>query len=132
MARMSQGLPLPSGNRGLLIIAALAGLAAAVLFVVAVQNNDSTTTQTGGGGDGGNTVVALKDIPSGTEIKAEMITTKTLDNDLLVAGAFDDTADVRGKFAANNITAGEQIAPARIGLANPANCGLGCVVETGN
>src|SRR5439155_24123774 len=108
MARM-QGLTIPRGNRSLLIIAALAGLAAAVLFVVAVNNGDSKTNAGQSSGATGNTVVAVKDIPAGNKIEADMVAIKTAPNDLLVAKPLDDTAKVVGQYAAYDITAGEQI-----------------------
>ena len=67
MARM-QGLTLGGSNRGLLAVAAIAGLAGAVLFIAAVNS----------GGDGSSTsltaetasvVVAASDITAGEEIK---------------------------------------------------------------
>jgi Flp pilus assembly protein CpaB len=113
MARMSQGLPLPSGNRGLLIIAALAGLAAAVLFVVAVQNNDSNTSRGTSSGGTGNAVVAADHISAGKKIEAGMVTTETVSDRVLVPGAMDDMS---------------KVTPTRIGTLPPASCGLACVV----
>jgi pilus assembly protein CpaB len=130
MARM-QGITIPSGNRGLLVIAALAGLAAAVLFVVAVNNNDSKTNAGGGSAAGGNSVIALEKIPAGTKIEASMLSAKKVPDDLLVADAFDDPAKVAGKYAAYDITRGEQITTARIGDANSVLCGMACVVDPG-
>src|SRR4029450_1807242 len=128
MARMSQGLPLPSGNRGLLIIPALAGLPAAVLFVVAVQNNDSNTSRGTSSGGTGNAVVAADHISAGKKIEAGMVTTETVSDRVLVPGAMDDMSKVLGQYAANDIDAHEQITPTRIGTLPPASCGLACVV----
>jgi Flp pilus assembly protein CpaB len=129
MARM-QGLALPSGNRGLLLIAALAGLAAAVLFVVAVNNGDNTSTPPNSFA-GGNTVVAVKDIPAGNRIEAGMVEAKKAPDGFLVENAFQDTTGVIGQYAAYDITAGEQITPARIGAANSAGCKIECVIPKG-
>jgi len=126
MARM-QGLTIPRGNRSLLIIAALAGLAAAVLFVVAVNNGDSKSAGQSPGATG-NTVVAVKDIPAGNKIEADMVAIKTAPNDLLVAKPLDDTAKVVGQYAAYDITAGEQITLPRIGTAISPTCAIACVL----
>ncbi|TMB67223.1 MAG: Flp pilus assembly protein CpaB [Chloroflexi bacterium] len=131
MARM-QGLALPSGNRGLLIIAALAGLAAAVLFVVAVNNNGSSTRTTSSVTGSGNAVVAVKDITAGNKIEATMVEIKSVPNDLFVAGAINDITKVVGQYAANDIRVGEQITGTRVGSLPPPNCGLACVVSRGS
>ena len=130
MARM-QRLALPSGNRTLLMIAALAGLAAAVLFVVAVNSNDSKTNSGGNSAVGGNSVIALENISAGTKIDVNMVAAKNVPDDLLVANAFDDPAKVAGQYAAYDITAGEQITPARIGTAISPTCGIACVLPPG-
>ncbi len=84
MARM-QGLTLTRGNRGLLVVAALAGLAAAVLFVVAVnQDSGSSTVSTGGATI--KAVVAKQNIAAGTEIKSDMVEVREVSEDLLVSG----------------------------------------------
>jgi Flp pilus assembly protein CpaB len=126
MARMSQGLPLPSGNRGLLIIAALAGLAAAVLFVVAVRTDNGSSSAVSGSA-GGNTVFAAKNIPAGDKIEANMLATKTVPGDLRAVGALEDPAIAEGQYAANDITEGEQITPGRIGAA--AGQGVSSVID---
>ena len=129
MARM-QGLTIPSGNRSLLIIAALAGLAAAVLFVVAVNNGDnkSPTSRTL---DTGNTVVAINNISRGQEIKSEMVELKSVSNDLLVANALADPAKVIGQYAMNDIAAHDQITAARINTSPPGDCVLACELDHG-
>src|SRR5437867_9410724 len=104
MARM-QGLALPSGNRSLLIIAALAGLAAAVLFVVAVNNGDSKSNTVSTGSGTANTVIATKTIPSGAVIQAEMVTGTKIDSALLIANAFSDINKVVGQVAKYDIPA---------------------------
>jgi pilus assembly protein CpaB len=121
MARM-QGLTLTRGNRGLLVVAALAGLAAAVLFVVAVnQDGGSGTVSTGGATV--KAVVAKQSIAAGTEIKSDMVEARDVSEDLVVAGALSDTADVVGNVTLGVIPAGEQIIPSRIGL-SPTNKSL--------
>jgi Flp pilus assembly protein CpaB len=130
MARM-QGLALPSGNRSLLFIAALAGLAAAVLFVVAVNDGDSKSNAGGTTGFGGNTVAAVKSIVKGQKIESDMVGIKTAPTDLLVPGALDDPAKVIGQYATNDIGAGEQVTATRISVSPPADCGLACGFEHG-
>ncbi len=114
MARM-QGLALPSGNRSLLIIAALAGLAAAVLFVVAVNNGDSKSSTVSPGGPGANAVVATRTIPSGAVIQADMVTATKVDERLLIANAFSDTNKVIGQVAKYEIPANDQINSSKVG-----------------
>jgi Flp pilus assembly protein CpaB len=113
MARM-QGLTLARGNRGLLVVAALAGLAAAGLFVVAVNQDSSTPTTRSGSGL--TAVVADKDISYGQEINEDML---ILRNDIpegqVVKGALGDTSEVVGQRATIAIAAGEQITGAKIG-----------------
>ena len=115
MARM-QGLAMPSGNRSLLIIAALAGLAAAVLFVVAVNNGDSKTSTGSPVGKDANTVVATKTIPSGAVIQADMVVATKIDDKLLIPDAFSDPAKVVGQMRAKyEISANDQISPSKVG-----------------
>ena len=115
MARM-QGFAMPSGNRSLLIIAALAGLAAAVLFVVAVNNGDSKTSTGSPVGKDANTVVATKTIPSGAVIQADMVVATKIDDKLLIPDAFSDPAKVVGQMRAKyEISANDQISPSKVG-----------------
>src|SRR6266496_5399140 len=130
MARM-QGLALPSGNRSLLIIAALAGVAAAVLFVVAVNGRSNSTTSTVGTPGTGNTVAAVKNIVKGQKIETDMVGIKTAPKDLLIPGALDDPAKVVGQYAMNDIGSGEQVTAARINVSPPTDCGLACGLERG-
>ncbi|HEV8574121.1 MAG TPA: Flp pilus assembly protein CpaB [Dehalococcoidia bacterium] len=131
MAR-SQGLALPSGNRGLLIIAALAGLAAAVLFVIAASRSDS------GGSSGGTNVVdgtvkvvvAKDNIDAGTKIDAGMLEVRNVPEDLIVAGAFSDTVGVVDEVTRVEIRQGEQVTDAKIGPLVTGE-GLGYVVPSG-
>jgi pilus assembly protein CpaB len=127
MARM-QGLTLAKGNRGLLVVAALAGLAAAVLFVVAVNQDGGTSNVTSGATV--KAVVAKQNIEARTEIKGDMVEVREVSEDLLVAGAFSDTTLVVGNVTLGAIPAGEQIIPSRIGLA-PTSDSLSAVVPKG-
>jgi pilus assembly protein CpaB len=113
VARM-QGLALPSGNRALLAIAALAGLAAAVLFVVAVNNGDSKSSTGTDVGAGGNTIVAAKTIPAGTKIEAEMVTATKVPGELVPANGFTDTSQVIGQVTKYEITEKDQITSSKI------------------
>ena len=77
MARM-EGLTLARGNRGLLIIALLAGLIAAVLvFAALAQGDEGGTTTATTGGTTVATVVAAQDIAANTEITPEMVKVAT-------------------------------------------------------
>lgn len=55
------------------------------------------------------TVVASVDIPLGTVITADMVTTRTLDVANREAGALGDTSQAVGKIVATNIAAGGQV-----------------------
>ena len=128
MARM-QGLTLARGNRGLLIVAALAGLAAAVLFVVAV-NQDSGTGGTSAGA--ATAVVAEQSIDYGQEIKEGMLGVRhDVPEDQLVTGALGDINAVVGQRATIAIAAGEQITDAKIGAGIEAGEGVTWLVPEG-
>jgi len=114
MAR-SQGLALPSGNRGLLIIAALAGLAAAVLFVIAASQGDSGSSGTSSVGGTVKVVVAKHDIDAGTRIEAGMLKISDVPQELVVAGAFSDTPGVVGEVTRVAIRENEAITDTKIG-----------------
>jgi Flp pilus assembly protein CpaB len=130
MARM-QGLTLARGNRGLLIVAALAGLAAAVLFVVAV-NQDSSTGDTSAGAGLATAVVAEQSIDYGQEIKESMLGVRhDIPEDQLVTGALGDTNAVVGQRATIAIAAGEQITDAKIGVGSEAGEGVTWLVPEG-
>src|SRR5713101_6082904 len=99
MARI-QELALNRGNRGLLLLAVLAGLVAAVLVFVALANS--------GGSDSGSkdtpavvskAVVARENIKAGTTITADMVGLIEVPQDLLVPGAFADATLVVGEKA---------------------------------
>ena len=114
MARM-QGLSLAGGNRGLLVIAAIAGLAAAVLFIAAVNS----------GGDGSSTpltaetatvVVAASDIAAGEEITSNMVEVKSVPGDDVIEGVLSVDKAV-GQRARVLVAKGEQVTAAKVGAA---------------
>jgi len=114
MARM-EGLTLARGNRGLLIIALLAGLVAAVLvFAALAQSDDGGSTTPNVVGPTVKTVVAAQGIAAGTKITPEMLKVANWPEDLKVTGAFDDTAPVVGEVSREAIAEGEVITPSRI------------------
>jgi Flp pilus assembly protein CpaB len=121
MAR-AQGLTISRGNRGLLVVAALAGLAAAVLFVVAV-NQDGGTSGTTGGGATVKAVVATQSIAASTQIDEGMVEVIDVPEDLLVARAFAETQPVVGQVTTYAIAEGEQITPSRIGSPREGSTG---------
>jgi Flp pilus assembly protein CpaB len=130
MARM-QGLTLARGNRGLLIVAALAGLAAAVLFVVAVNQDGSTGDASTGAGTA-TAVVAEQSIAYGQEIKESMLRVRhDVPEDQLVIGVLGDTTDVVGQRATIAIAAGEQITDAKIGQGIETGEGVTWIVPPG-
>ncbi len=68
----------------------------------------------GGGGEikaptTGPVVVASADIPLSTRIRADQVTTKTVDLTAISAGAFTDTSQVIGKIAREPVATGAQI-----------------------
>ena len=111
-----EGLTLARGNRGLLIIALLAGLIAAVLvFAALAQNDDGNSTPPGAAGATVKTVVAAQDIAAGTEITLEMLTIADWPEDLKVTGAFDNTTPVVGEVSREAIAEGEALTPSKLG-----------------
>jgi Flp pilus assembly protein CpaB len=115
MARI-EGMTLARGNRGLLIIALLAGLIAAVLvFAALAQSDDGGSTTPGAVGATVPTVVAAQDIDAGTKITPEMIEVANWPENLKVTGAFDNTTPVVGEVTNYVIREGEAITPSKIG-----------------
>ncbi|MDP2673400.1 MAG: Flp pilus assembly protein CpaB [Dehalococcoidia bacterium] len=130
MARI-QGLTIPRGSRGLLILALITGLVAAILVFVALNQ--------GGGSDNAKTesavttsavVVAESDIAAGTTITADMLKVIEVPNSLLVKDAFSGTQRVVGETARYPIAAGEQLTLARVGAKTEGD-GLAFVVPAG-
>lgn len=112
-----EGLTLARGNRGLLLIALLAGLIAAVLvFAALAQSNDGGSTSADVTGPTVQTVVAAENIAAGAEITPEMLKVVGLSEDAKVTDAFDNTSSVVGQVSRETIAAGEQLTPAKIGL----------------
>jgi len=115
MARI-EGMTLARGNRGLLIIALLAGLIAAVLvFAALAQSDDGGSTTPSAVGATVKTVVAAQDIAAGTEITPEMLEVANWPEDLKVTDAFDNTTPVVGEVSRGAIAQGEALTPAKIG-----------------
>lgn len=129
MARAQQAA-LSRGNRGMLVLAVLAGLAAAVLVFVAIARS--------GGGDSGSVsgpvtvkaVVAARNIPAGKEITADMLKVVDVPESLLVKGAYSDSKVIVGEIANTRIATGEQVTPGKIG-ALVEDKGLAPVVPAG-
>src|SRR3990172_2427018 len=128
MARM-QGLSLAGTNRGLLIIAAIAGLAAAVLFIAAVNS----------GGDGSSTpltaetatvVVAARDITTGQRIESNMIEVKSVQSGDVIEGAFSAVDTAVGQRARFPVAKGVQLTSANVGAAAEGD-GVDVVVPPG-
>lgn len=115
MARI-EGMTLARGNRGLLIIALLAGLIAAVLvFAALAQSDDGGSTTPSAVGATVKTVVAAQDIAAGTEITPEMLKVANWPEDSKVTGAFENTTPVVGEVSREAIAEGEVLTPSRIG-----------------
>ena len=130
MARI-EGMTLARGNRGLLIIALLAGLIAAVLvFAALAQSDDGGSTTDSTLGPTVETVVAAQDIDSGTTIKADMLEIANLPDEFQVAGAFSETNLVVGETTRVAIAKGEAITPAKVGSLFEGE-GIGGVLASG-
>lgn len=128
MARM-QGLSLAGGNRGLLIIAAIAGLAAAVLFIAAVNSGGggSSTSLTA---ETATVVVAARDITAGQQIESNMVEVKSVSSGDVIEGAFSAEDTAVGQRARVPVAKGEQITSAKVG-APTEGAGLGYVLPPG-
>lgn len=109
-------MTMTGNNRGLLVLAGLAGLAAAVLVFVALAS--------AGGDDGGssapaatsvNVVVASQRIAAGTEITAEMLKVVEIPENLVISGHYADSSLVVGETTSVAIPAGEQITTEKLG-----------------
>src|SRR5713226_3949315 len=114
MARI-QGMALNRNNRGLLILAIAAGLVTAVLVFVALANNGSDSGKTSTAAVTSKALVAQKAIPAGTEITAGMVKIIDIPDDLLLPGAFADSAPAVGQVTKVAIAANEQVTLAKIG-----------------
>lgn len=128
MARAQQAA-LSRGNRGMLVLAVLAGLAAAVLVFAAIARS--------GGGESDvsgpvtvKAVVAARNIPAGKEITADMLKVVDVPESLLVKGAYSDSKIIVGEIANTRIATGEQVTPGKIG-ALVEDKGLAPVVPAG-
>src|SRR5712692_7585677 len=115
MARI-QELALNRNNRRLLILAIAAGLVTAVLWFVALAKNGGDSSKTNSAAvTSSKALVAQKAIPAGTEITAGMVKIVDIPDDLLLPGAFADTAPAVGQVTKVAIAANEQVTLAKIG-----------------
>ncbi len=127
MARI-QELALNRGNRGLLLLAVLAGLVAAALVFVALANSGgSDNKSTTAAALGSKAVVAKQDIAAGTTINVEMVEVVDVPQNLLIPGAYADTNIVVGQAVRFPVQKGEQLSPAKVGV-EPKVSGLSGVV----
>ena len=130
MARL-QEMTMNRGNRTLLLLALAAGLVAAVLVFVALsQSDDEKTTTVSEGVPVASVVVAAQNISAGREITADMVKVSEVPRDLLIAGAFTDTAPLVGQKARVPILSGEQIPASKVGTQSKDE-GLALVVPKG-
>jgi pilus assembly protein CpaB len=116
MARLQQ-MTLTRGNRGLLLLAVVAGLVTAVLvFLALAQDDDNDGGTVSLGGTTSQAVVAKQNISQGTEITADMVQVLDVPESLLVRNAFADTTLVVGQKARVPISSGAQINGTMIGV----------------
>lgn len=130
MARIHE-LTAARNGKGLWLLALLSGVLAAVFTIVAIKSAGG-----GGGGDAGapattsQVVVALLDIPAGTEITAQQIQLIDVPTTLVVKGAFSDVQPLIGETTRYPIAAGEQLNQLKVGP-QAAGDGLAFVVPKG-
>lgn len=128
MIRLQQ-LTLPRGNRGLLLLALIAGLVAAVIVFVALNNSGSSSSSVVSGAVTPS-LVATQEIAAGAKITADMVQVQQVPKALLVTGAFTDSQPVIGQVSRLAIAKGEQITNSKIGVPVPDK-GLSGVVPAG-
>jgi len=129
MARAVAGSRPERGKRVFLILAVLAALVAAVLVYAAVNR----------GGDDGATsspamvdvVVAAQDIPAGTRLTEDMLKTAPVAPETLLQGTYTAVPPLVGYVARYPLAAGEQIAPAKIGLESEDEDALSFIIPAG-
>ena len=114
MARAVAGSRPERGNRVFLILAVLAALVAAVLVYAAVNRGGSEETTTSPAKV--DVVVAAQDIPAGTRLTDGMLKTAPVAPETLLKGTYTEVPPLVGYVARYPLAAGEQIAPAKIGL----------------
>jgi len=128
MARIND-LTMARGNRGLLVLAVLAGLMAALLVFVALAQDSGSGTSSPSVAQSAS-VVATTRIAAGTEITSDMVEVTQVPDDLLIPGAFAGVSPVVGEVARYPIEKGEQLTAAKVGP-EVGGEGLGFVVPTG-
>jgi pilus assembly protein CpaB len=120
-------------NRGMLMLALLAGLIAAALVFIAINaaGDDDSSSPTSVG-DTTGVVVAAVDVNAGTRLTADMLRVADVPADLVIAGSFNESDLLVGQIAGVSLTAGEQVTGAKIGpVAVDDDAGLGYVVADG-
>ncbi len=101
-------------NRGLILLGLFLGLVSAALIVVYLSQAGE-----GGGGEVSGAevtpvVVASLDIAAGTRITEEMVETKDIAVDTVLAGVFPETEGVVGQVARVPLVAGEQVIATKV------------------
>jgi pilus assembly protein CpaB len=125
-----QDLTLGGGNRTMLIVAIVAGLVAAAVVFIAVSESDSGSSGGSSGSGAVSALVAAESIPIGTTITEDMVRLADVPEDVLVAGALDDSEPAVGEVARVAISSGEQITRSKLGVPVPDK-GLAGVVPAG-
>jgi len=129
MARAVAGSRPERGNRVFLILAVLAALVAAVLVYAAVNSGgDEETTASPARVD---VVVAAQDIPAGTRLTDGMLKIAPVTPETLLPRAYTEVPPLVGYVARYPLAAGEQIAPAKIGLEGADEDALSLIIPTG-
>jgi pilus assembly protein CpaB len=121
-------------NRALILLGLFLGLVSAALVVVYL----SKASDDGGGNVSGapEVVVASQDIPAGTRITEGMVGLKSISAEAVLAGVFQDKAEVVNQVTRVPLVAGEQIVPSKVtptgaAIANVDNPPLAYVIPEG-
>ena len=121
-------------NRALILLGLFLGLVSAALVVVYL----SKASDDGGGNVSGgpDVVVATQDIPAGTRITEGMVGLKSISAEAVLAGVFQDKAEVVDQVTRVPLVAGEQIVPSKVtptgaAIANVENPPLAYVIPEG-
>ena len=106
-----------SRNRGLLLIAALAGVLAAALTFAYLNSQSGGKEEAPAVVSSEETVAVVvvnQDVPFGTKITADMVEVRRVPVAMALTGAFSDAKDVVGKVATTPLIAGEQVVAAKV------------------
>lgn len=100
-------------NRLILVLAVIAAAIAGILVFAALRSSGGSDN-TASGSDV-NVVVATRDLPADTQLKADMLDVKTVSSSLALEGSFTDSTGVIDKHIKYPLLKGEQITETNLG-----------------